>query len=135
VPTITDAIPAAIQLGGPSTCCRRLLTAFFFRNRETVEHFAQVSLASSCSAKTSPFFCRDVEKLLAGNGRAVRHDDPAAPPVFQLARDKRQNRSKHWGRAYFRNAAKTWKRCIGRGLVAKEGRTLSCPESFKNLSV
>jgi L-fuculose-phosphate aldolase len=52
---------------GVVTCGADLLTAFF--RMETVEHFAQVSLASELLGKQVLLSGRDVEKLLAARAR------------------------------------------------------------------
>src|SRR6202163_1296597 len=61
---------------GVVTCGADLLTAFF--RMETVEHFAQVSLASELLGKQVLLSGRDVEKLLAAR---VRYGTTTAAPV------------------------------------------------------
>ena len=61
---------------GVVTCGGDLLTAFF--RMETVEHFAQVSLASELLGKQVLLSGRDVEKLLAAR---VRYGTTTAAPV------------------------------------------------------
>jgi L-fuculose-phosphate aldolase len=61
---------------GVVTCGADLLTAFF--RMETVEHFAQVSLASEMLGKQVLLSSRDVEKLLAAR---ARYGTTTAAPV------------------------------------------------------
>ena len=61
---------------GAVTCGADLLTAFF--RMETVEHFAQVSLATELLGKQVLLSGRDVEKLLAAR---VRYGTTTAAPV------------------------------------------------------
>jgi L-fuculose-phosphate aldolase len=61
---------------GVVTCGADLLTAFF--RMETVEHFAQVSLATELLGKQVLLSGRDVEKLLAAR---VRYGTTTAAPV------------------------------------------------------
>src|SRR3984893_13822303 len=61
---------------GVVTCGADLLTAFF--RMETVEHFAQVSLASELLGKQVLLSGRDVEKLLAAR---MRYGTTTAAPV------------------------------------------------------
>jgi L-fuculose-phosphate aldolase len=74
-PELSDALEPLVQNydaillanHGVVTCGADLLTAFF--RMETVEHFAQVSLASELLGKQVLLSGRDVEKLLAARAR------------------------------------------------------------------
>jgi L-fuculose-phosphate aldolase len=64
---------------GVVTCGADLLTAFF--RMETVEHFAQVSLATELLGKQVLLSGRDVEKLLAAR---ARYGTTTAAPVSSI---------------------------------------------------
>jgi L-fuculose-phosphate aldolase len=83
-PELSDALEPLVQNydaillanHGVVTCGADLLTAFF--RMETVEHFAQVSLATELLGKQVLLSGRDVEKLLAAR---VRYGTTTAAPV------------------------------------------------------
>ncbi len=83
-PELSDALEPLVQNydaillanHGVVTCGADLLTAFF--RMETVEHFAQVSLATEMLGKQVLLSGRDVEKLLAAR---VRYGTTTAAPV------------------------------------------------------
>ena len=83
-PELSDALEPLVQNydavllanHGVVTCGADLLTAFF--RMETVEHFAQVSLATQMLGKQVLLSGRDVEKLLAAR---VRYGTTTAAPV------------------------------------------------------
>jgi L-fuculose-phosphate aldolase len=83
-PELSDALEPLVQNydaillanHGVVTCGADLLTAFF--RMETVEHFAQVSLATQMLGKQVLLSGRDVEKLLAAR---VRYGTRTAAPV------------------------------------------------------
>jgi L-fuculose-phosphate aldolase len=83
-PELSDALDPLVQNydaillanHGVVTCGADLLTAFF--RMETVEHFAQVSLATELLGKQVLLSGRDVEKLLAAR---VRYGTTTAAPV------------------------------------------------------
>jgi L-fuculose-phosphate aldolase len=83
-PELSDALNPLVQNydaillanHGVVTCGADLLTAFF--RMETVEHFAQVSLATELLGKQVLLSGRDVEKLLAAR---VRYGTTTAAPV------------------------------------------------------
>jgi len=66
-PLVQDHDAILLANHGVVTCGADLLTAFF--RMETVEHFAQVSLASELLGKQVLLSGRDVEKLLAARAR------------------------------------------------------------------
>jgi L-fuculose-phosphate aldolase len=83
-PELSDALEPLVQNfdaillanHGVVTCGADLLTAFF--RMETVEHFAQVSLATELLGKQVLLSSRDVEKLLAAR---ARYGTTTAAPV------------------------------------------------------
>src|SRR6266700_2501997 len=83
-PELSDALEPLVQNydaillanHGVVTCGADLLTAFF--RMETVEHFAQVSLATELLGKQVLLSGRDVEKLLAAR---ARYGTTTAAPV------------------------------------------------------
>ena len=75
-PLVQDYDAILLANHGVVTCGADLLTAFF--RMETVEHFAQVSLASELLGKQVLLSGRDVEKLLAAR---ARYGTTTAAPV------------------------------------------------------
>src|ERR1700681_5109467 len=75
-PLVQDYDAILLANHGVVTCGADLLTAFF--RMETVEHFAQVSLATQMLGKQVLLSGRDVEKLLAAR---VRYGTTTAAPV------------------------------------------------------
>src|SRR5580700_9518107 len=75
-PLVQDYDAILLANHGVVTCGADLLTAFF--RMETVEHFAQVSLATELLGKQVLLSGRDVEKLLAAR---ARYGTTSAAPV------------------------------------------------------
>ncbi len=108
-PELSDALEPLVQdydaillaNHGVVTCGADLLTAFF--RMETVEHFAQVSLATELLGKQVLLSGRDVEKLLAARVRygttTAATVTPGCPVTSDSAGERRLRTGTHFGDA------------------------------------